>query len=82
VFTSEEAVEAAKAGRKVILVRVETSPEDIHGMHAAEGILTSRGGMTSHAAVVARGMGTPASQAPVACASTRATARWSPLAQR
>ncbi|MCY0094199.1 pyruvate, phosphate dikinase [Hoeflea ulvae] len=59
VFTSEEAVEAAKTGRKVILVRVETSPEDIHGMHAAEGILTSRGGMTSHAAVVARGMGTP-----------------------
>ena len=59
VFTSEEAVEAAKAGRKVILVRVETSPEDIHGMHAAEGILTLRGGMTSHAAVVARGMGTP-----------------------
>lgn len=59
VFTSEEAVEAAKVGRKVILVRVETSPEDIHGMHAAEGILTSRGGMTSHAAVVARGMGTP-----------------------
>jgi pyruvate, phosphate dikinase len=59
VFTSDEAVEAARAGRKVILVRVETSPEDIHGMHAAEGILTSRGGMTSHAAVVARGMGTP-----------------------
>ncbi len=59
VFTSEEAVEAAKTGRKVILVRVETSPEDIHGMHAAEGILTSRGGMTSHAAVVARGMGIP-----------------------
>ncbi|MEQ8481613.1 MAG: pyruvate, phosphate dikinase [Hoeflea sp.] len=59
VFSSDEAVEAAKAGRKVILVRVETSPEDIHGMHAAEGILTSRGGMTSHAAVVARGMGTP-----------------------
>ena len=46
-------------GRKVILVRVETSPEDIHGMHAAEGILTTRGGMTSHAAVVARGMGKP-----------------------
>jgi pyruvate,orthophosphate dikinase len=59
VFSSDEAVEAEKAGRKVILVRVETSPEDIHGMHAAEGILTSRGGMTSHAAVVARGMGTP-----------------------
>ncbi len=59
VFDSDEA-EAAKAeGRKVILVRVETSPEDIHGMHAAEGILTTRGGMTSHAAVVARGMGKP-----------------------
>ena len=59
VFTSDEAVRAAEEGRKVILVRVETSPEDIHGMHAAEGILTTRGGMTSHAAVVARGMGTP-----------------------
>jgi pyruvate,orthophosphate dikinase len=59
VFSSEDA-EAAKAqGRSVILVRVETSPEDIHGMHAAEGILTTRGGMTSHAAVVARGMGKP-----------------------
>ncbi|AQX19405.1 pyruvate, phosphate dikinase [Bartonella sp. WD16.2] len=59
VFTSEEAEAASKKGRKVILVRVETSPEDIHGMHAAEGILTTRGGMTSHAAVVARGMGKP-----------------------
>lgn len=59
VFTSEEAVKAEEEGRKVILVRIETSPEDIHGMHAAEGILTTRGGMTSHAAVVARGMGTP-----------------------
>ncbi|ULR43214.1 pyruvate, phosphate dikinase [Rhizobium sp. K102] len=59
VFTAEEAVEAESEGRKVILLRVETSPEDIHGMHAAEGILTTRGGMTSHAAVVARGMGTP-----------------------
>ncbi len=59
VFTSDEAEEAKAAGRKVILVRVETSPEDIHGMHASEGILTSRGGMTSHAAVVARGMGKP-----------------------
>ncbi|GEO84209.1 MULTISPECIES: pyruvate, phosphate dikinase [Alphaproteobacteria] len=59
VFTAEEAVIAAEEGRKVILVRVETSPEDIHGMHAAEGILTTRGGMTSHAAVVARGMGIP-----------------------
>ncbi|OQW51625.1 pyruvate, phosphate dikinase [Candidatus Raskinella chloraquaticus] len=59
VFTPDEA-EALKAqGRAVILVRVETSPEDIHGMHAAEGILTTRGGMTSHAAVVARGMGKP-----------------------
>jgi pyruvate,orthophosphate dikinase len=59
VFNSDEA-EAMKAeGRKVILVRVETSPEDIHGMHAAQGILTTRGGMTSHAAVVARGMGKP-----------------------
>ncbi|HEV7253786.1 MAG TPA: pyruvate, phosphate dikinase [Mesorhizobium sp.] len=59
VFTSEAAEAAAKEGRKVILVRTETSPEDIHGMHAAEGILTTRGGMTSHAAVVARGMGKP-----------------------
>jgi len=59
VSTSEEAVKAEEEGRKVILVRIETSPEDIHGMHAAEGILTTRGGMTSHAAVVARGMGTP-----------------------
>ncbi|WP_269581463.1 pyruvate, phosphate dikinase [Roseibium sp. Sym1] len=59
VFSSDEAEKAKADGRKVILVRVETSPEDIHGMHAAEGILTSRGGMTSHAAVVARGMGKP-----------------------
>ena len=58
-FTAEEAVAAEAEGRKVILVRVETSPEDIHGMHAAEAILTTRGGMTSHAAVVARGMGIP-----------------------
>lgn len=57
VFSADEAEEAKKIGLKVILVRVETSPEDIHGMHAAEGILTARGGMTSHAAVVARGMG-------------------------
>ena len=59
VFSSDEAEEMKAQGRKVILVRVETSPEDIHGMHAAEGILTTRGGMTSHAAVVARGMGKP-----------------------
>ncbi|MBF9231848.1 pyruvate, phosphate dikinase [Microvirga alba] len=59
VFSSDDAEAAKKANRKVILVRVETSPEDIHGMHAAEGILTTRGGMTSHAAVVARGMGKP-----------------------
>ncbi len=57
VFTAEEAQEWAERGETVILVRQETSPEDIHGMHAAQGILTARGGMTSHAAVVARGMG-------------------------
>ena len=57
-FTAEEAKEAHEKGERVILVRLETSPEDIEGMHAAEGILTVRGGMTSHAAVVARGMGT------------------------
>ena len=57
VFNSDEAEKLAGEGTAVILVRVETSPEDIHGMHAAKGILTSRGGMTSHAAVVARGMG-------------------------
>jgi pyruvate,orthophosphate dikinase len=57
VFSSEEAERMARLGNKTILVRSETSPEDIHGMHAAQGILTSRGGMTSHAAVVARGMG-------------------------
>jgi pyruvate,orthophosphate dikinase len=59
VFSSDEAAKLKSDGRKVILVRIETSPEDIHGMHAAEGILTTRGGMTSHAAVVARGMGKP-----------------------
>ena len=59
VFTAEEAERLASRREKVILVRIETSPEDIHGMHASEGILTTRGGMTSHAAVVARGMGTP-----------------------
>jgi pyruvate,orthophosphate dikinase len=57
VFSAEDAEDAAKLGLKVILVRIETSPEDIHGMNAAQGILTARGGMTSHAAVVARGMG-------------------------
>src|SRR6185312_2916361 len=59
VFSPDDAADFKADGRKVILVRVETSPEDIHGMHAAEGILTTRGGMTSHAAVVARGMGKP-----------------------
>ena len=59
VFSADEAEARAEKGDKVILVRVETSPEDIHGMHAAKGILTTRGGMTSHAAVVARGMGRP-----------------------
>ncbi|WP_233024752.1 pyruvate, phosphate dikinase [Rhodopseudomonas boonkerdii] len=59
VFSSDEAAKLQADGKKVILVRIETSPEDIHGMHASEGILTTRGGMTSHAAVVARGMGKP-----------------------
>ena len=59
VFDADTAEKMAAAGEDVILVRVETSPEDIHGMHAARGILTARGGMTSHAAVVARGMGRP-----------------------
>ena len=58
VFTAEDAVVEGKKGEKVVLVRLETSPEDIEGMHYAQGILTVRGGMTSHAAVVARGMGT------------------------
>ena len=60
VFTADEAEERAKAGDKVILVRSETSPEDLHGLIAAQGVLTSRGGLVSHAAVVARGMGKPA----------------------
>jgi len=59
VFDPDEAEELAKAGEKVILVRIETAPEDFHGMVAAQAILTARGGMTSHAAVVARGMGKP-----------------------
>ena len=59
VFDADTAEKRSAAGEKVILVRIETSPEDIHGMHAAQGILTARGGMTSHAAVVARGMGRP-----------------------
>ena len=59
VFDSDEAERQSNDGKDVILVRIETSPEDIHGMHAARGILTARGGMTSHAAVVARGMGRP-----------------------
>jgi len=59
VFSADEAEDRAGKGEAVILVRIETSPEDIHGMHAAKGILTARGGMTSHAAVVARGMGRP-----------------------
>src|SRR5262249_9781854 len=57
VFTAEEAVAGGEKGEKVILVRPETSPDDVGGMYAAQGILTARGGMTSHAAVVARGMG-------------------------
>jgi pyruvate,orthophosphate dikinase len=74
VFSSDEAARLKADGRKVILVRVETSPEDIHGMHAAEGILTTRGGMTSHAAVVARGMGKP-------CVSGAGTLRVDPAAE-
>jgi pyruvate,orthophosphate dikinase len=71
VFSADEAEKLKADGHKVILVRVETSPEDIHGMHAAEGILTTRGGMTSHAAVVARGMGKP-------CVSGAGTVRVDP----
>lgn len=59
VFSAEDAEKAAEEGKKVVLVRIETSPEDIAGMHVSQGILTARGGMTSHAAVVARGMGKP-----------------------
>ena len=59
MFDADTAEKWNERGEAVILVRVETSPEDIHGMHAAKGILTARGGMTSHAAVVARGMGRP-----------------------
>src|SRR5204862_3313110 len=59
-FTADDAADAADNGEKVILVRSETSPEDVHGMAASEGILTARGGLVSHAAVVARGWGKPA----------------------
>ena len=59
-FTADDAVDAVERGEQVILVRTETSPEDVHGMSVAEGILTSRGGLVSHAAVVARGWGKPA----------------------
>ena len=59
VFNAEDAEAWKKEGKKVMLIRVETSPEDIAGMNAAQGVITARGGMTSHAAVVARGMGTP-----------------------
>ncbi len=74
VFSSDDAAKLKADGHKVILVRVETSPEDIHGMHASEGILTTRGGMTSHAAVVARGMGK-------ACVSGAGTIRVDPAAR-
>ncbi|MFQ8625556.1 MAG: PEP-utilizing enzyme [Candidatus Gastranaerophilaceae bacterium] len=59
VFDTEEAAERGNKGEKVILVRIETCPDDIHGMIASQGVLTLRGGMTSHAAVVAKGMGKP-----------------------
>ncbi len=75
VFSADEAEKRAAKGEDVILVRIETSPEDIHGMNAARGILTTRGGMTSHAAVVARGMGRPASPAPAISGSTTRPAR-------
>jgi pyruvate,orthophosphate dikinase len=74
IFSADEAETLKAQGRRVILVRVETSPEDIHGMHAAEGILTTRGGMTSHAAVVARGMGKP-------CVSGAGALRVDPVAR-
>jgi pyruvate,orthophosphate dikinase len=70
VFDADTAERHAAEGKSVILIRTETSPEDIHGMHAAKGILTARGGMTSHAAVVARGMGRPASRARARSRST------------
>ena len=69
VFTADDAVEWAARGEKVVLVRLETSPEDITGMKASQGILTVRGGMTSHAAVVARGMG-------ACCVAAAATSLW------
>jgi pyruvate,orthophosphate dikinase len=75
VFDSDTRQEWSEQGEKVILVRIETSPEDIHGMHAAQGILTARGGMTSHAAVVARGMGRPCVSAPAASPSTTSARR-------
>jgi pyruvate,orthophosphate dikinase len=59
VFNAEDAERWASEGKQVMLIRIETSPEDIAGMNAAQGVITARGGMTSHAAVVARGMGTP-----------------------
>ncbi|MEO0591481.1 MAG: pyruvate, phosphate dikinase [Pseudomonadota bacterium] len=73
VLDADTAEQWAGRGEKVILVRVETSPEDIHGMHAAQGILTARGGMTSHAAVVARGMGRPCVSGASAVSIDRAT---------
>jgi pyruvate,orthophosphate dikinase len=73
VLDADTAEQWAGRGEKVILVRVETSPEDIHGMHAAQGILTARGGMTSHAAVVARGMGRPCVSGAGAVSIDRAT---------
>ncbi len=72
VFTAADAVAWAKQGKKVILVREETNPEDVEGMRAAQGILTGRGGMTSHAALVARGWGKCCIVGCSACTSTRA----------
>ena len=77
VFTADDAVEAAKKA-PVMLVRKETVPDDIHGMEVAKGILTSRGGMTSHAAVVCRGMGTPCVAGAEARQRRTSTRSWSP----
>src|SRR6185312_14921074 len=76
VFDSDEAVHLKAQGHTVILARVETSPEDVQGMHAALGILTTRGGMTSHAAVVARGMAGLAWSAHRRLSSTSSARRW------
>ena len=81
-FTADDAESAAERGEHVILVRPETSPDDVHGMIAAEGILTSRGGLVSHAAVVARGMGKPAVVRRVVRSTSTSTRSASPSTAR